>query len=348
MQAGVQFHLPTYKDVPIPELIELAKTARSGGMTQIWVTDNLQSRNAFVVLAALASKVPINLGTAVVVQYFRNPVDVADSVAAISEIMDGPELSIGLARGNPNTPNLVETGNPVSMLRETAQCLHGLLTGEAVSFADFPILASYFNFNSKASFQLNFQPKTTIRLYCGGNGPLSLAVGGEFMDGLIFGGEFKAVASTGRMPEALRTFDAAATKAGKKEALPKIADIKLSVSRNKKAARDFAKHGAGRRLVNLRRRGYTPDDIQRLGVALEDVDLLDKAEGEGSSTEGLVTDAMVDAVYVAGEPDFCAERMAEVQKTAQEHGFQQLMFSELGPNVEESMQLLCDEILPAL
>ena len=58
MQAGVQFHLPTYKDVPIPELIELAKTARSGGMTQIWVTDNLQSRNAFVVLAALASKVP--------------------------------------------------------------------------------------------------------------------------------------------------------------------------------------------------------------------------------------------------------------------------------------------------
>ena len=304
MQAGVQFHLPTYKDVPISELIELAKTARSGGVTQIWVTDNLQSRNAFVVLAALASNIPINLGTAVVVQYFRNPVDVADSVAAISEIMDGTELSIGLARGNPNTPNLVDTGKPVSMLRETAQCLHGLLAGEAVSFADYPTLASYFN--------------------------------------------FKAVASTGRMPEALRTFDDAATKAGKKEALPKIAEIKLSVSRNKRAARDFAKHGAGRRLVNMRRRGYTPDDFQKLSVALEDVDLLDKAEQEGSSTEGQVTDAMIDAVYVAGEPDFCAERMIEVQKTAQEHGFQQLMFSELGPNVEESMQLLCDEILPCL
>ena len=47
------------------------------------------------------------------------------------------------------------------------------------------------------------------------------------------------------MPEALRTFDDAATKAGKEEVLPKIAEIKLSVSRNKKAARDFARHPAG-------------------------------------------------------------------------------------------------------
>ena len=54
MQIGVQFHLPTYKDHPVPELVSLAKTAKAAGVSQIWVTDNLQSRNAFVVLAALA------------------------------------------------------------------------------------------------------------------------------------------------------------------------------------------------------------------------------------------------------------------------------------------------------
>ena len=67
MQVGVQFHLPTYKDHPIPELVSLGKTAKAAGISQLWVTDNLQSRNAFVVVAAMASNIPINLGTAVTV-----------------------------------------------------------------------------------------------------------------------------------------------------------------------------------------------------------------------------------------------------------------------------------------
>ena len=351
MQIGIQLHLPTYKDLPVPELVALGKVARSGGVTQIWVTDNLQSRNCFVVLAALAANIPINLGTAVTVQYFRNPVDVADAVAAISEMMGGAELNIGLARGNPYTPHLINTPRPVSMLRETAQCLNGLLAGKEVTFGDYPALAGYFNFNPHESFRLNFNLKTPIRLYCGGNGPLSLAVGGEFMDGLIFGGEFKAAATAGRLPSALRTFDNAASKAGKRERLPKVAEIKLSVSQDSDAAREFARHGAGRRLLNLRRRGYAPEDIQRLGVAPEDLDLLETAEKEGAppaQLSQLVTDEMVDAIYVAGDPAHCRDRMVEVRKAAEEHGFQQMMFSELGPNVEESLQLLCDEIMPTL
>ena len=351
MEAGIQLHLPTYKDIPMPELVNLAKAAESGGISQIWATDNLQSRNVFVVLAALASHVGVNLGTAVTVQYFRNPVDLADSVAAISEIMDGGELSIGIARGNPYTPNLISTARPVSMLRQTAQCLKALLAGEAVTFSDYPALASYFNFNPNESFRLGFGPKTPVRLYCGGNAPLSLKVGGEFMDGLIYGGEFKAVAGAGRLAGALKTFDDAAASAGAGPGLPKIAEIKLSVSRDRQAARDFAKHTAGRRILGLRRRGYTPEEIGRLGVAVEDVDILEQADQGGASRtqfETLVTDQMVDAICVAGEPQFCKEQMQEIYRTAAEHGFKQVMFSELGPNVAESLGLLCDEIIPAM
>lgn len=351
MEAGIQLHLPTYKDIPIRELIKLGQAAKAGGISQIWATDNLQSRNVFVVLGALASNIGIKLGTAVTVQYFRNPVDVADSVAAISELMDADELSIGLARGNPYTPNLVNTAKPVSMLRETAQCLKTLLDGQAVTFGDYPALASYFNFNPNESFCLNFSPKTPVRLYCGGNAPLSLAVGGQFMDGLIYGGEFKAVSGAGRLPGALNTFNSASSKAGKGQDLPKIAEIKLSVSRNKEAARDFAKHTAGRRVLGLRRRGYSSEELNRLGVSVEDVDLLERADQEGANRtqfEGLVTDAMIDAICVAGEPEFCKEQMQEISKTAHDYGFQQLMFSELGPDAEESLQSLCDEIIPAL
>jgi len=85
----------------MPELFKLGQIAKTGGVEQLWVTDNLECSNSFVVLPALAAKIPINLGTALTVQYFRCPVDAADSIASISELMDGSELSIGLGRGNP-------------------------------------------------------------------------------------------------------------------------------------------------------------------------------------------------------------------------------------------------------
>ena len=147
LETGVQFHLPTYAHVPLPRLVELAKKAEAKGVGQFWVTDNLRSRNSFVVLAAFASVLKVKLGTAITVQYFRNPVDLADMVATISELMDGRELSIGLGFGTPRTYNFVATPKPISFLRETSQSLRRLLNGEEVSFADYPNLLDYFNFN---------------------------------------------------------------------------------------------------------------------------------------------------------------------------------------------------------
>ena len=128
-EIGIQLHLPTFRHVSLPEFIAFARDANAGGVSQMWVTDNLRSRNQFVVLTALASRVPMKLGTAVTVQYFRNPVDVADSVAAITELMDGREFGLGFARGNRNTPNYVRVVKPLAMLRETAQSLRRLLAG---------------------------------------------------------------------------------------------------------------------------------------------------------------------------------------------------------------------------
>ena len=75
---------PTF---PCPHLVELAAQAEAKGVGQLWVTDNLRSRQSFVVLAAMASRLKVKLGTAVTVQYFRNPVDLADSIATLSELM---------------------------------------------------------------------------------------------------------------------------------------------------------------------------------------------------------------------------------------------------------------------
>ena len=351
LETGIQFHLPTYAHIPLPHLVELAAQAEARGVAQLWVTDNLRSRQSFVALAAMACRLKIKLGTAVTVQYFRNPVDLADSIATLSELMDGRELSIGLGRGNPRTPSLIRTPRPVSVLRETAQSLRRLLDGEAVCFADYPNLLEYYHFNPSASFRLNFSPASPVRLYCGSNGPLGMAVGGKTMEGLIFGGHYMAALRTGRVPELLDHFDRAMPAERRGAAMPRVAEIKISLSRNGAAARKFVKESAGHRVLNMYRQGYTTEDIQRLGVALPDVERLHHADLNGATEQefdDLVTDAMIDAIFIAGTPGDCLERMLEVRDTAREQGFGQLLFSELGPDVDEALALLCDEVIPAL
>ena len=351
LETGVQFHLPTYAHIPLPHLIELAAEAEAKGVDQFWVTDNLRSRQSFVALAAMACRLKVKLGTAVTVQYFRNPVDLADSIATLTELMDGRELSIGLGRGNPRTPQLIRTPRPVSVLRETAQSLRLLLAGEAVCFADYPSLLDYYHFNPSGTFQLNFSPASPVQLYCGSNGPLGMTVGGETMDGLIFGGHYVAALRTGRVPELLDAFDTALPPERRDNGAPKVAEIKISLSRNAAAAREFVKESAGHRVLNMYRQGYSPEDIERLGVALPDVERLHQADRSGATEQefdDLVTDSMIDAIFIAGTPGDCLERMLEVRDTAREQGFGQLMFSELGPDVDEALTLLCDEVMPAL
>ena len=351
MEIGVQFHLPTYAHVPLPHLVELARAGQDKGVSQLWVTDNLRSRQSYVTLAAMACNLNIKLGTAVTVQYFRNPVDLADSVATLSELMDGRELSIGLGRGNPRTPRLIRTPRPVSVLRETALSLRRLLDGEDVCFADYPALLDYYHFNPGATFQLNFRPASPVKIYCGSNGPRGLTVGGRDMDGLIFGGHYLAALRTGRVPELLDIFNDAIPDVDDKAQAPRVAEIKISVSRDADRAREWVKESAGHRVLNMYRQGYTHEDIERMGVSIADIERLDVAEKNGATEaafDALVTDGMVDAIFIAGAPGDCAERMVEIRDTARAQGFTQLMFSELGPDVDEAVSLLCDEVAPAL
>ncbi len=347
-EVGIQFHLPTFRDVSLTDFIGIGKEAQAGGVQQLWVTDNLQSRNAFVVLAALAGNIPLKLGTAVTVQYFRNPIDVADSVATITELMDGREFSLGIARGNRGTPNLVNVVKPVGVLRETAQSIKRLLAGDSVQFKDYPAIAAYFNIVPERSFKLHFSPKSPVRTYCGGNGPLALEIGGACMDGVLFGGTFQSVARSGHMGELMAVADQAAQAAGRTEPLRRVAEIKLSVAADGRKARDFVRRSAGTRVLSLRERGYSDDDYRTLGVDPADIDRLAAVEAAGGNVGDrldLVTEAMIDAIFVAGDPAQCRAKMTEVAAMAREHGFGQLMFSELGPDVREGLRLLCDKVL---
>jgi alkanesulfonate monooxygenase SsuD/methylene tetrahydromethanopterin reductase-like flavin-dependent oxidoreductase (luciferase family) len=344
---GIQLHLPTFRHFSLPDIVRLGELAHTGGVGQIWVTDNLRSRHPYVVLTALASRVPVKLGSAVTVQYFRSPIDVADAVAAITELMDGREFGLGLARGNRNTPRLVNTVKPLAMLEQFAQSTRRLLDGDAVRFADYPVVASYFNLKPESPFRLTFRPRAPVRLYCGGNGPRALAIGGNSMDGIIFGGTFQAVARMGHLARLMRIADDAVAQSGR-PLLRKVAEIKISVAKDGRAAREFVKHSVARRIVALREEGYSDGDYRKLGIDPEDITRLQQSEREGEFDLRRVTDPMIDALFVTGSPDECRQKMTEIAATAAHHGFEQLMFSELGPDLELGLRLLCDRILPSL
>ena len=149
----------------------------------------------------------------------------------------------------------------------------------------------------------------------------------------------------------LNHFDSAAASAGKGSAAPKIAEIKISVSKDGQAAREFVKDSAARRVSNLRKIGYTAEDLLGLGVDPGDLDRFEEAYQEGANGGHIdlpITDGMIDAIFVAGEPDYCKDKMVEVKQMAMDNGFDQMIFSELGPDPEESIKLLCEEIIPSL
>ena len=190
-----------------------------------------------------------------------------------------------------------------------------------------------------------------MSIFCGSNGPRGLAVGGKHMDGLIFGGHYMAALRTGRVPELLEIFDRSIPDGKEPVAVPKVAEIKISLARDVDRAREFVRESAGNRVLNMYRQGYNHEDIERLGVDVPDIQRLDQREREGATAEefdSLVTGSMVDAIFIAGTPGECLERTLEVRDTAGQQGFGQLMFSELGPDVDEAMSLLCDDVLPAL
>ena len=350
MELGVQLHLPTYSNSSLAGLLELARDATSVGVRQIWVTDNLQSRNLFVVLAALAIELDVKLGAATMVQYFRSPVEAADAIATISDLMQGRELSIAIARGNPYTDRLIEVRKPVTFLQESARCIKQLLEGGRVDAAGYPTLASYFNFAPNAAFQLGFKPTGPIRLYGAGNGPRALAIAGKDMDGVIFDGRVWALAAIGRLDELLAIAGRGVITREAGHHRP-IGQVKISVARDADAARDFARSSAAIRSLGLRRRGYPDSDLQRLGIDPRDVDKVERETAEGASADELQpygTDAMVDAMYVAGDPERCRARLKEIGAVAATHGFDQLMLSELGPDPSEALRLIATEVLPAL
>lgn len=344
LEVGIQVHLPTHATTTLPELKELARRLSGEGVEQLWFTDNLGSRSLLVVLAALAP-VPIRLGAAVMVQYFRSPLEAAAALASVTELTEGRELSVGLGRGNFATAGAVGMPRAIGFLRETARALSALWSGGALVADEALLLADYFHLAPGTSLSLAFSPAAPIRLYGGGSGPLSIKAARELMDGMLLNGTmFLPALRLGWLEAMVRSSRASR---GAEAGFRRVADLKVAVHEDRRVAREFARRSVGQRMVSLRRSGLSDEDFSALGVDPGSVDELAGALAAGrrpGEVSSLVSDAMVDAVFVAGDPLECRERLENVAAASSRLGIDQLMFSEIGPE-PMPVALLLDKVV---
>jgi alkanesulfonate monooxygenase SsuD/methylene tetrahydromethanopterin reductase-like flavin-dependent oxidoreductase (luciferase family) len=349
---ALQFVTHLANHYTVRDLVRLARLGHEKGFAQIWVNDNVRYRGQLVVLTAIAAEVPVRIGSAILVPYFHQPLDLAGSLAALSELVSGREICIGIAQGDlGQAPQHVEIAKPVAMVRETAQFLRRALAGDEVAYADFPVLCEYYRLNRAGKFTLAFKPRAPVSFFGGGNGPQSLRMSGKTMDGVISSGTFIPMLRAGRQAKMLAEADAAAREAQPGKRLRKICELNVSVSKNREQAIEFPKRQAAHSVLQWEARGFTAEEYDRLGVRREEVLKLKEAFASGATVEKaaeLVSEDIVRACYAAGRPDEVVEQVLELSRAAAEIGYDQIAFAKLGPNYEEAIDLLAREVVPAL
>lgn len=351
-EIGLQFTTHIANHYTVPEWVQMAKLAHQHCFDQVWVNDNLGHRNVFVILSAIASQVPIKLGTAILVPYFRNPVDTADAFASLSELVDGREISVGIARGDyAQAGHQIQMVKPVSMVRETVQFLKRLFQGDTVEYRDYPVLSSFYKLNDTAKMRLGFVPQSPIRFYCGGMGPKIMEVAGRVMDGILLGGFFIPLARSGKLQGFIEIAERANREKHTQGKLKKVCEINISVSRDYERAREFPKRYIAHMLLVLDALGFTDEEFAHLGVDPRGVSKIKEAFEDGKTiveVASLVSDSMVDAGFIAGSPRECEEKLKEMCRYAAEYGFDQVCFAKLGPDYEESIKILAQDLIPSV
>jgi alkanesulfonate monooxygenase SsuD/methylene tetrahydromethanopterin reductase-like flavin-dependent oxidoreductase (luciferase family) len=348
-EIGIHYPLHVLNRYSLPELINLAdrawQTMSPFGFTRIWTNDNLEYRSVLASSAAILARLPVKLGTAVTVPYFRNPIDVAMAFATMSELTDGKEISLGLGPGSRSilTRHVVRT-KPLTIMAELAVALRTLFAGETLHRRDIPALADYFHLNSE-HYALRFRTSAPIHLYYGPSllKPAVLDLVARHFDGVIL----QTLYGIDDMEMSLTRLNSARAENSSLPPLRKTMLLNASISRDGQAAKEHAK-----RFVSHIASGW-PDDVLKVkGIDPQAIQAVRQAYAENRGVDyaaARTPDQAVDQLIINGTPEQCIERLRQLFSLAVRHGFSEIAIGvPLGPDVPEAIDLWGKEILPAL
>jgi alkanesulfonate monooxygenase SsuD/methylene tetrahydromethanopterin reductase-like flavin-dependent oxidoreductase (luciferase family) len=218
-------------------------------------------------------------------------------------------------------------------------------------YSEFPFLCDYYRLNPQGQFSLAFKPLASFKFYGGGNGPQSLRMCGRVMDGLLSSGTYIPMLKAGRLEGMIKTAEAAAKETNPNKNLRKVCELNVSLSRNREKAQEFPKRQVAHSILQWEALGFTPEEYARMGVDRADVLKLKAAFEAGATVEQaalLVNDQMLRCYYAAGTPEEVKDQIIELVGAAEKLGYNHVAFAKLGPDYDEAINLLAEQIVPAL
>jgi alkanesulfonate monooxygenase SsuD/methylene tetrahydromethanopterin reductase-like flavin-dependent oxidoreductase (luciferase family) len=341
---GVHFaiHQPHYVDYAAGDLLALAEHASANGFAHVWINDNFKARHTYSLLAAMAARVPLGLGTLVTYPYARNPMDMATAFGTIGELLNGRELTVGISTGAWAIQGaLVEQPAPVQSVREAILLSRRLLAGEEVLFHNYPALSRYFHIKPDAKFRLQFRPERPVTFWVPPKGPKMLRLAAEACDGVLFNTYTRYAAlpfiRDGTLERTLREMEQMRAAAGNKAPLRRILKLDVSLDEDGDAARSFA-----RNYVSFNA-AQDADKYRAFGLPGDQLDALQARYRKGaeiSEAAPLVGRELIDWVVLAGTPAEVADRFAEYVECAGRLGFEQVIVAvPLGPDPRKAIEL---------
>jgi 5,10-methylenetetrahydromethanopterin reductase len=342
MRFGMQFYpLPA-----APQTAAYAKRAMSQyPFERLWVPDHLTHENPFVTLAAIVAETRAHVGTSVTNPVCRTPVDLASSFSALAHLAGDQSVTAGIGAGS-SSSDMIRKQHRVGMLREIILFLREMFAGRRIKWEEFPRLADFFRLDPAAEAFLRLPPQRPPEIFVAAAGPQTSKIAGDLGNGIILSNlSFPtALIRQGALAEAFVNVSPIAP-------FTRVSHLHISVSRDGNAARRFCRrmavngligsHLLNQRLIELPVPTATRAAIKdghRQGKTIEELDPL--------ISERLIEES---GIVIAGTPAECLAQLDEVLRLAKPYRFDIVdMASPLGPDWNEAIDIICQEILPEL
>lgn len=335
-----------------------AQRAEAAGWSGLAVVDsqNLAPDSYVALTLAATGTRRIGLGTGVTNPLTRHPAVTASAALAIQQISGG-RMCLGIGRGDSALAHIGRSPARYTSFARYVEVVLKYLRGEAVGFDELPVddaiappvealeLADHPTSSRIRWFDAGL-PKVPLEIAA--TGPQVIALAGRVADRVMF--------TLGAVPERLRWGIEIARRAcrdagGDPEELRLGAYVNLVCHRDRTIARDLVRGGlttfARFSVMHGRISGPVDTDTRRVLEELHDGYDMRRHTRADSLQATLMNDAFVDAFAIAGPPEYCLERLTELEAL----GIDKVVVS--GPTAgtdpqaaREAMALLDETVVP--
>ncbi len=298
--SSLQYGVGMFPTESMSRIIHLSKQAEELGYSHIWVGDShLIWREAFVNMAAVAlntSKVII--GTGVTNPVTRHPSVLASGYATLDELAPG-RFAVGIGLGDSSLETMGRKQARLAEFEEAVAQMRAVIEGGEAEL------------EGGSKIHLNFAQNRKIPFYAAASGPKMLELSGRIADGVII----LVGVDSGAIERAVERIAAGAETAGRK-----LSDIDLvlwvpcAVS-EQPGAKDAVKAHVARVIAHPlpfdldEQEQKVLDDIRNAYNYYQHMNPL-------AAQARVIPDWLVDKFAVAGTPDECQAKVAELKQSA--------------------------------